>query len=1179
MAARSQSISKHNTRFHLSSLCLRFLIVGFLLALKLSDSSLLANTVPTNLRITAGLSIDENLPVGTIVGHFSADDADGDELSFAMGEDIHGTHNGYFTMDSNGTLRTGVELDYELDNTYSLRVQIKAMDAHGGEVSNYFDVTYNNVNELPNGDVTINGNAEFGDTLVASQNLNSDPDGTINASNAKWYEYNPSGDDYTGSSLKNGNNITLNEAHIGMRLVAVFTYSDGVHNNNKAVSSPTDVINGPPVGLNSSVPLILAENDSPGVIGQIIATDPNGDPITYSLVSGTGDMHNHLFELESNGRLSILGSVDYETHSSLAIRVRASDDKGSIVEQDIPINVTNIDESPTGSVDISGTPEVGQTLVASNTLTDPDGMGSITYDWSLNGNFHTTAASLALDQSMAGSYVTVSANYSDNGGFVEQVISSQTVPINTPPSSLAVGVGLEVNENNLVGSDVGLLSAVDLDGDTLTYTLVSGVGDSHNSLFHLDANGSLTAPYTFDYESTDSYSIRVRVDDGRGASIEEVFAVQVNNINEEPLGSLTITGNPMLGETLSVVSGLSDPDGMGTIICSWYKLGDDFTDSNRLATGANCPLEEEVVNCQLVAVAHYTDGGGYEEEVVSTPSAIINGPPTWLEDASQISVIENQSSNVIVGSLVATDPNNDPILYSLVSGTGDDNNSIFQLDSSGSLKILTTLDREIWPTLSIRVKADDGNGGILESAISIEVGNIVEDYDGDGEEDYFDEDDDGDGFSDLIELAYPSDPMDAQSLATQNPFDLEALNEMSIIAGQPEGTLIGRFTAKEPDGEDISFSLVGDNNSDLVKISPNGDLLVGSNSLIAGTGVVEIKVRASDPWGAFVEKEFELMGFSDPSEAISGYLGLEESVSVGTAIGSFATVDDGNESDQSYEQAFMGGSGDDAFDVSVEGLLKVAQPLDYETLSTYYVGVRVTDSDGGIRVQYFGISLLNESPALVDTLAPATSSADSVVLRGTITDPGCVNGVDQVGFLISKDPIVEFEQDGVNKFMVEVDENGTSFDFTHQITDNEEIYYRAYAINVEGVSMSLEETFTPEKVFQPHSIFAATKKTGGGDWWKSNWFGEFYGDPENGWIYHYAHGWVFAMPSPNEGVWLWFDDLGWLWTSSDIHPFLYSEEKKNWLFIGLQSGQQNLFYDYENEDWLQRATLTIYPQK
>ena len=126
--------------------------------------------------------------------------------------------------------------------------------------------------------------------------------------------------------------------------------------------------------------------------------------------------------------------------------------------------------------------------------------------------------------------------------------------------------------------------------------------------------------------------------------------------------------------------------------------------------------------------------------------------------------------------------------------------------------------------------------------------------------------------------------------------------------------------------------------------------------------------------------------------------------------------------------------------------------------------------------------------------------------------------------------------------------------------------------------MSLEETFVPEEVFHPHTIFSATKKGGEGDWWESKWFGEFYGNPENGWIYHFAHGWIFAMPSPTDGVWLWFEDFGWLWTSPDIHPFLYSERKKNWLFIGLQSDQQNLFYDYENNDWLNRAPLTIYPR-
>ena len=37
---------------------------------------------------------------------------------------------------------------------------------------------------------------------------------------------------------------------------------------------------------------------------------------------------------------------------------------------------------PTGSVTISGTARQGETLTASNTLADADGLGTITYTWS-----------------------------------------------------------------------------------------------------------------------------------------------------------------------------------------------------------------------------------------------------------------------------------------------------------------------------------------------------------------------------------------------------------------------------------------------------------------------------------------------------------------------------------------------------------------------------------------------------------------------------------------------------------------------------------------------------------------------------------------------------------------------------------------------------------------------------
>ena len=39
----------------------------------------------------------------------------------------------------------------------------------------------------------------------------------------------------------------------------------------------------------------------------------------------------------------------------------------------------------TGSVTLSGIAEVGQTLSASNNISDPDGMGSASYQWHRNG--------------------------------------------------------------------------------------------------------------------------------------------------------------------------------------------------------------------------------------------------------------------------------------------------------------------------------------------------------------------------------------------------------------------------------------------------------------------------------------------------------------------------------------------------------------------------------------------------------------------------------------------------------------------------------------------------------------------------------------------------------------------------------------------------------------------------
>ena len=76
--------------------------------------------------------------------------------------------------------------------------------------------------------------------------------------------------------------------------------------------------------------------------------------------------------------------------------------------------------------------------------------------------------------------------------------------------------------------------------------------------------------------------------------------------------------------------------------------------------------------------------------------------------------------------------------------------------------------------------------------------------DGDGEEDHYDLDDDGDGFSDEEEITYPSDPRDPNSLANVaripwlNNAEVLRMSLMSIV-GIFEGTDLRRTTYIYPE--------------------------------------------------------------------------------------------------------------------------------------------------------------------------------------------------------------------------------------------------------------------------------------------------------------------------------------------------------------------------------------------
>lgn len=142
--------------------------------------------------------------------------------------------------------------------------------------------------------------------------------------------------------------ITLTPAagQWGLTQVSV-QISDGVYSvtdtfDLRVIPDPND----PPNNISLSN-LSVEENTPLGTImGQLAAIDPDlWDTHTFTLVAGFGSTDNGAFIITGD-KLRVAGLIDYETKTSLSIRVRATDFVGAFVERAINISVINLTGTP-----------------------------------------------------------------------------------------------------------------------------------------------------------------------------------------------------------------------------------------------------------------------------------------------------------------------------------------------------------------------------------------------------------------------------------------------------------------------------------------------------------------------------------------------------------------------------------------------------------------------------------------------------------------------------------------------------------------------------------------------------------------------------------------------------------------------------------------------------------------
>ena len=100
-------------------------------------------------------------------------------------------------------------------------------------------------------------------------------------------------------------------------------------------------------------------------------------------------------------------------------------------------------------------------------------------------------------------------------------------------------------------------------------------------------------------------------------------------------------------------------------------------------------------------------------------------PPSNLASISSLTIAENQPIGTIVGEFNATDSDAGAILtYHLVSGGRDTDNSLFALETNGTLRTATTFDYETnASTYAIRVEARDEYNATVEGNFTVQLVN------------------------------------------------------------------------------------------------------------------------------------------------------------------------------------------------------------------------------------------------------------------------------------------------------------------------------------------------------------------------------------------------------------------------------------------------------------------------
>ena len=332
------------------------------------------------------------------------------------------------------------------------------------------------------------------------------------------------------------------------------------------------------------------EENGTGPVATFTATDPEGDPVLWDIVSSVDSPDAEDFKISKDGVLSFKSSPNFEPEgagNTYVVIVRATDDAYDIAvpaaDVDAPpskatmktvtVMVTNVEEpgsvTLTVATDIGGTstqvpvlqPQMGVVLTA--TLSDDDGVtdGTLKWKWYRGSTEIIGAIDAAYTpvQADIGEKLTAKATYRDGKNSDEKDMAEATTIMavraapdsNTGPefpdqkpetSDIADGdkdQERQVAENTPAGRDIGAPVKANDQGDVLAYSLSAAPipNEDDASLFAIDiATGQLKTKGKLNREVTDGDMrvVMVTAVDPFGESDTATVTIEIENEDESP---------------------------------------------------------------------------------------------------------------------------------------------------------------------------------------------------------------------------------------------------------------------------------------------------------------------------------------------------------------------------------------------------------------------------------------------------------------------------------------------------------------------------------------------------------------------------------------------------------------------------------------------------------------------